>query len=119
MKRIQTITADSVGGQGSADIHISPDGKFLYASNRLKEDGIAIFKINSKDGKLSKTGYQLTAKHPRNFRITPNGKFLLVAGRDDNKIQVFKRDFATGLLTDTHQDITISKPVCIQFMLQN
>ena len=115
VKRIQTIAADWAGGQGSADIHISHDGKFLYASNRLKEDGIAIFKIDAADGKLSKIGYQLTAKHPRNFGITPNGKFLLVAGRDDNKIQVFKRDFATGLLTDTHQDIQISKPVCIQF----
>jgi 6-phosphogluconolactonase (cycloisomerase 2 family) len=85
----QTVVADSLGARGSADIHISPDGRFLYSSNRLQADGIAIFAINANDGTLTKVGYQPTARHPRNFVITPNGKYLLVAGRDDNKIQVF------------------------------
>lgn len=111
----QTIAADTVGGRGSADIHVSPVGRFLYASNRLKADGIAIFSINPDDGTLTKAGYQLTGKHPRNFAITPNGKFLLVASRDDNKIQVFAVDKETGLLTDTRQDIVLSKPVCVKF----
>jgi 6-phosphogluconolactonase (cycloisomerase 2 family) len=60
-------------------------------------------------------GYQLTARHPRNFVITPNGKLLLVASRDDNKIQVFAIDNQTGLLTDTNQDILLDKPVCLKF----
>lgn len=111
----QVVSADTVGGRGSADIHVLPDGRFLYASNRIKEDGIAIFSIDPDDGILTKVGYQLTAKHPRNFVITPNGKLLLVAGRDEDKIQVFRIDQATGLLTDTHQDILLSKPVCLQF----
>lgn len=111
----QVIAADTTGARGSADIHVSPDGRFLYASNRLQADGIAIFAINPDDGTLTKVGYQLTAKHPRNFAITPNGKFLLVAGRDDNKIQVFGIDTETGLLTDTYQDIRLSKPVCLKF----
>ncbi|MFA6701460.1 MAG: lactonase family protein [Dysgonamonadaceae bacterium] len=112
----QTIASDSVGGQGSADIHVSPDGKFLYSSNRLKEDGIAIFSIDQKNGTLSRAGYQPTGRHPRNFSFTPNGKYLLVACRDDNKIQVFKVNQDTGLLTSTEKDILLSKPVCIQFM---
>lgn len=111
----QIIAADTTGARGSADIHVSPDGRFLYASNRLQADGIAIFSIDPNDGTLTKIGYQLTAIHPRNFVITPNGKFLLVAGRDDNKIQVFRIDAASGLLTDTHQDIHLSKPVCLKF----
>lgn len=111
----QTILADSVGARGSADIHVSPNGRFLYASNRLKNDGIAIFAIDAQDGTLTKVGYQETAKHPRNFAITPNGKFLLVAGRDDNVIQVFTIDKETGLLNNTHKDIGIDKPVCIKF----
>ena len=82
LKEMQTIAADTVNAQGSADIHISPDGKFLYASNRLKADGIAIFNIHPDNGMLSKAGYQLTGIHPRNFIITPNGKYLLVACRD-------------------------------------
>lgn len=115
LKQKQTILADTVGARASADIHVSPNGKFLYASNRLEADGIAIFKIGSQDGTLTKVGYQLTAKHPRNFAITPNGKFLLVAGRDDNVIEVYSIDKETGLLTNTNQDIAIDMPVCIKF----
>ena len=116
LKEIQTIAADTVGAKGSVDIHISPDGKFLYASNRLKADGIAIFRIDSENGKLTKTGYQLTGVHPRTFIITPNGKYLLVACRDSNAIQVYERDADTGLLTDIQKDIKVDKPVCIKFV---
>ena len=116
LQQKQRILADTVGAQGSADIHVSPNGRFLYASNRLKADGIAIFAIDSQDGTLTKVGYQLTAKHPRNFAITPNGKFMLVAGRDDNVIEVYSIDKQSGLLTNTHQDIAIDKPVCIKFV---
>lgn len=115
LDEIQSITADTVHAQGSADIHLSPDGKYLYASNRLKEDGIAIFEVNNATGKLAKVSYQLTGIHPRNFIITPNGKYLLAACRDSNLIQVYQRDAVTGLLTDTKQDIAVDKPVCIQF----
>lgn len=111
----QVIEADTVGARGSADIHVSPDGKFLYASNRLKADGIAIFAIDHENGTLSKAGYQPTGIHPRNFAITPDGRYLLAACRDSNKIQVFKRNEETGLLTDTRQDILLDKPVCVKF----
>lgn len=112
----QSVVADSVNAHGSADIHISPDGAFLYASNRLKEDGIAIFKINSSDGTVAKVGYCKTGIHPRNFRITPNGKYLLVACRDSNIVQVYERDENRGLLTNTNKDIKLDKPVYIQFI---
>lgn len=114
LKEKQTVAADTVQAHGSADIHLSPDGKFLYASNRLKADGVAIFKVDA-SGLLTKVGYQLTGIHPRNFNITPNGKYVLVACRDSNVVQVYERNPQTGLLTDTHRDIKISKPVCIQF----
>lgn len=113
----QVIAADTVGARGSADIHVSPDGRFLYASNRLQADGIAIFAIDRQEGTLTRVGYQPTGRHPRNFVITPNGRFLLVASRDDNKIQVFSVDHRTGLLTDTGQDIHLSKPVCLKYAL--
>ena len=111
---IQTVCADSVHARGSADIHLSPDGKFLYASVRLQNDGIAIFKVNY-DGTLTYAGYQSTGIHPRNFNITPNGKFLLVACRDSGCIQIFRRDTHTGLLSDTGRTIVLDKPVCIVF----
>lgn len=113
----QTILADTLKAGGSADIHVSPDGRFLYASNRLKGDGIAIFSVDPTDGTLARVGYQPTGIHPRNFAITPNGKYLLVACRDSQVIQVFGRDAATGLLTEkAGAGIAMDKPVCIRFV---
>lgn len=113
---IQHIKADTLSAQGSADIHLSPDGNYLYASNRLKGDGIAIFEVSSEDGTLDKVGYQSTGIHPRHFNITPNGKFLLVACRDTDEIQIYRRKQETGLLKDTGKRIEMSKPVCVQFL---
>lgn len=112
---IQFIEADSLHAAGSADIHVSPDGRFLYASNRLQGDGIAIFSINQEDGLLMKVGYQKTGIHPRNFIITPNGKFLLCACRDSHVVQIFSIDSKTGLLNDTGLSIQKTKPVCLKF----
>jgi len=111
----QVINGCDAGGRGGADIHLTPDGKFLYASHRLKEDGLSIFSVAA-DGTLTKVGYQLTGIHPRNFNITPNGKYLLCACRDSNVIQVYEINGKTGLLKDTKQDIRISQVVCVKFV---
>lgn len=113
LKQIQKIKADRVDARGSADIHFSPDGKFLYTSHRLENDGIAIFSQDSETGLLTEAGYQQTAVHPRNFAITPNGRYLLVACRDSDVIQIFGRDCATGLLKDTGNEIKVPRPVCV------
>lgn len=116
LRLMQTVQADTLDARGSADIHLSPDGRFLYASNRLKGDGLAIFRVNTEDGTLSKAGYQPTGIHPRNFVLTPNGQYLLVACRDTDEIQIFARDASTGLLTDTGRRIKTTKPVCLKFI---
>ena len=115
LQLIQTIEADPLHARGSADIHFSPDGKFLYASVRNADDGLAIFKVDQASGLLEKVGYQPTGKHPRNFNITPNGKYVLVADMNDNKIEVFERVIETGMLLNTQRDINLSQPVCIVF----
>ncbi len=117
---LQHITSYKVvfeGKKGGADIHISPNGKFLYASNRLHDDGIVIFRINEETGILTNIGYQQTHIHPRSFIITSNGKFLLVANQHSNTIQVFRIDPVTGMLSNTEQEITtIQKPVCLKII---
>lgn len=115
---IQDIPAKPEDGPGSADIHLTPDGKFLYASRRLKDNGITIFAIDGKTGKARRVGYQPTGMHPRNFNITPNGKYLLAACRDDNVIETYKIDPKTGLLEKTGEGIKLHKPVCIIFAEQ-
>lgn len=114
LKALQSILADDAYARGGADIHLSPDGRYLYASSRLKEDGITIFKV-LKDGTLQLVERQLTGRHPRNFAITPNGKYVLVACRDDNKIEVYERNLRTGQLHLTKNSIILSRPVCIKF----
>jgi 6-phosphogluconolactonase (cycloisomerase 2 family) len=116
LTEFQTIEADTLHARGSADIGITPNGKFLYASNRLQGDGIAIFSVNEENGMLTKTGYQPTGTHPRNFVITPNGKYLLSASRDDSIIEVFEIDENTGLLKNIDKNIEVDTPVCLKFI---
>ena len=115
INHIETIKAYDGEGKGSADIHFSNDGNFLYTSHRLKKDGISIFKVDKNKGTVQKIGYQETGIHPRNFGITPNGKYLLCACRDSNLIQIYEIDKDKGFLTNIHKDIVIDKPVCVKF----
>lgn len=105
-KFVQRIQADEVNAGGSADIHMHPSEQWLYTSHRLENDGISIFKV-LKDGKLEKIGYAHTGRHPRNFMITPDGKLLLVACRDDRSIQVFRIE-KEGTLTLTQSTLTFT-----------
>ena len=100
----------------SADIHISPDGLFLYASNRWdQENTLAIFAIDQVTGKLTLIGHQSTlGDHPRNFAIDVQGDFLVVANQVTNNIVVFRRNKQTGLLTKIRQEIKIPSPSCVQ-----
>ncbi len=100
----------------AADIHISPDGKFLYTSNRgPEEDTIAIFEIDQKSGYLTAIGHEPTGgEHPRNFGIDPSGNFLLVANQFSNNIVIFKRDQDTGKLTKLAAEIKTKGPSSIQ-----
>jgi 6-phosphogluconolactonase (cycloisomerase 2 family) len=117
LTELQTIEADTAGGRASADIGITPNGKFLYASNRNKGDGIAIFSISEADGTLTKIAYQPTGRHPRNFVITPNGRFLLAASLNSSLIEVFEIDENTGMLKNTGKDITdVDTPVMLKFI---
>lgn len=108
----ESILADYQHGRGSADIHLSPDGRFLYVSNRLKGDGIAIFAVDEATGTLTPAGFMPTGVHPRNFTISPDGKWLLVAVRDDNRIEIYSRDEDSGALKRTGE-IPASRPVCL------
>src|SRR5688572_10297328 len=116
-KQTITMTVPDFKGKGSAaDIHVSPDGKFLYASNRGEANDLAIYSIDNA-GKLSLVGHQsVLGKTPRNFAIDPSGNYLLAANQDSNDIVIFKRDVKTGLLTPTGKKIEVDKPVCLKFV---
>ena len=116
MQTISTLPAGYSLPFTSADIHVSPDGKFLYASNRDSSNTIAIFTIDQKSGKLRLQGHQSTlGKTPRNFNFDPSGNFLLVANQNSDAVVVFRIDHSTGLLSDTGQRIETGNPVCIKW----
>lgn len=117
-QKISSLPVGDTSIAGSADIHITNDGNFLYCSNRGESNTIGIFKVNKKKGTVSLLGHQSTfGKTPRNFSIDPSGNYLLVANQNSNDIIIFKRDSKTGLLSDTGNKIVVGKPVCIKWII--
>jgi len=115
LQRVDARLATSQADYGSADIHISPDGRFLYASTREDANSIFIYSINQQNGRLKQIGVESTqGKHPRNFVIDPTGKFLLVANQKTGNIVVFKRDQKSGLLKKTGVEVTLPNPSSLQ-----
>lgn len=116
-KQTITMLAPGFSGKvGAADIHVSPDGKFLYASNRGEANEIVIYAIDKK-GALTYAGRQSSGINtPRNFAIDPTGNFVLVGNQNGNDIAIFKREKKTGLLSETNKRIQVDKPVCLKFV---
>jgi 6-phosphogluconolactonase len=114
LQNLSTLPEGFLGENTCADIHISPDGNFLYASNR-GDDSIAIFAVDGQSGTLRALGHEsVRGKTPRNFSLSPDGQFLLVANQNTNNLVSFQRDKQTGLLTYV-DEITAPTPVCILF----
>ncbi len=116
---VQVISVNEdgyAGTNGAADIKLSPDGKFLYASNRGDAHTLAIYRVNAADGTLTKVGNQSTlGKRPRNFTISPDGRYLLAANQETDDVVIFARNPDSGLLTDTGHRINVGAPVCLVF----
>ncbi len=110
---LPTLPADFTTTSYGADIHLSPDGRHLYASNRGHES-LAIYAVAPGTGRLTPAGFASTlGKWPRNFAVTPDGALVLAANQDSDNIVVFRRDAATGALTPTGHTTTVSMPVCV------
>lgn len=98
------------------DIHLSPDEKFLYVSQRSNST-IEIYKIDASNGRIHFIAAQSVAgKFPRNFTIHPSGDFLLSANQKSNDITIFKIDKTTGMLTKINENINLDIPVCLQWI---
>jgi 6-phosphogluconolactonase len=111
---ISTLPDEFEGKKSCADIHVSSDGKFLYASNR-GHNSIVIYKVNQTNGALVLVGHESTrGDSPRNFSLSPNDQFLLVANQNTNNIVSFLRDEKKGTLKFVDQ-IEAPTPVCILF----
>jgi len=115
IETVGTLPDDWEGDNTTADIHTSPDGNYVYASNR-GHHSLVIYEVDPSSGRLAYVGHEQTrGETPRNFAITPDGRFVLAENQDTGTVVTFKRN-ADGTLEATGSVIEVPAPVCIQFM---
>ncbi len=115
IQKVNVYPEGFAGNKDGAEVLVSPDGKYLYTSQRADQNTIGIFQIDDATGKITLKGYQpVLGKGPRHFTIDPSGKFLLVANQQSDNITIFDIDKNTGLLNPSG-NIEVPIPVCIQF----
>jgi len=113
---VPALPEDFTGENLCADVHVSPDGKYLYGSNR-GHDSIVCFLIDENTGRLTYRNHTSTeGREARNFAISRDGIFMLVANQKTNNIVTFKIDPATGQLLNTGHQLEVSMPVCLKFV---
>jgi 6-phosphogluconolactonase len=117
LQRIAAHPDTATGPFRSSDIHVSADGRFLYATNRGSESNIAVFAVDPAKGTLKNIGYQPTqGKEPRNFMLDPTGNWLLVANQDSNAVVIFRVNKETGSVTPTGQRLEVPSPTCLKMV---
>jgi len=120
-RTIETISSLPAGYNGQsygADIHLSPDGRFVYCSNR-GHNSIAVFSRDGQSGKISLVETEpVQGDWPRNFVLSPDGNYLFVANQRSNNVTVFTIDKETGKLSYANQNMHIPSPVCLKFLVK-
>lgn len=114
---ISTLPKDFSGQNDGAEVHVHPNGKFLYSSNR-GADSIAQFSIDQHTGRIALVhSFSVQGKTPRNFELDPTGTHLLAANQDSDNVVVFQIDPATGHeILATSQAVTVPSPVDLVFV---
>lgn len=105
------------GALGGGALHLSPDGRFLYVSNRGDANEIAYYSVDAKTGRLTYAGRQSTlGKTPREFAIDPSGKWLIAGNQGSDSVVIFKRDPATGHLEPQASPLALGKPADVKLV---
>jgi 6-phosphogluconolactonase len=115
LARLQSASTLPEGGcaaNSGAAIRVSPNGKFLYASNR-GHDSVVVYRISEATGLLAYVGFEPSGgRTPRDFAIDPTGNFLLVANQDSDNVAVFRVDAESGRLSKI-SETELPTPVCV------
>ena len=110
-----TLPKGFVGENSGADVHVSPDGRFLYTSNR-GDNSLAVFGIDPASGRLALLEHVSTqGQTPRNFALDPSGRLLLVANQNSDNVCSYFVDKRTGKLRPTGQSTQVPTPMFVQF----
>jgi 6-phosphogluconolactonase (cycloisomerase 2 family) len=112
---LSTLPAGFSGSNTTAEVAVSPSGRFVYGSNR-GHDSIAIFAIEQTTGRLTPVGWEPTqGSTPRYFGLDPSGELLYACNQDSDTVVTFRVDVPTGKLTPTGQVVKAGSPVTIVF----
>jgi 6-phosphogluconolactonase len=119
LTELQTLTTMPPEGfdkhNSCAEVQITPDGRFLYGSNR-GHNSLVIYAIDAKTGLMTLVGHESTrGEIPRNFEVGPTGRFLIAANQDTNNLVPFRLDPETGKLTAVGQSVEAGTPICVRF----
>lgn len=118
LRQTLPMTAPGFKGKiGGGAIHLSPDGRFLYATNRGDANEIVRYAVNPSDGHLKLLGRTSTlGKTPREFAIDPTGRWLIVGNQDSDSVYFFRRNPDTGELASDPKHLEIGSPVDFKFV---
>ncbi len=112
---ISTLPDDFKGTSYCADVKVTPDGRYLYGTNR-GHDSIAAYRVGE-DGRLSLIAIEPSlGKGPQNLAITPDGQWLLCANMPGNNVAVFRIDAKSGRLKSAGEPIKQPSPSCIMLL---
>jgi 6-phosphogluconolactonase len=98
VKTWSTLPGGATGKPWGADLHLTPDGRFLYTTER-NSSTLAIWSVDAASGELTLIGHEPTEKQPRGFQIDPTGTWLIAVGQTSHAMTAYKIDTATGRLT--------------------
>lgn len=106
------LAPGSTAESTAADIHLSPDGRFVYVSNR-GEDSIACFALAEGGLPVYRDSFATHGRTPRHFTLTPDGRFLLVANQDSDLVVALARNPQTGALAQVSGRLEVPAPACV------
>jgi 6-phosphogluconolactonase len=113
LQTVTTLPAGFSGTSWTAEVEVSPDGRFVYGSNR-GDDSLAVFRVDAATGRLAAAGHApVGGKYPRHFTIAPGGRFILAAHQNSGTIAVLRLDAVTGLPALVGSPAKVDKPVCL------
>ncbi len=113
LQTLSTLPEGFTGPSYTAEVEASPDGRFLYGSNR-GHDSLAVFRIDAASGRLTPAGHVAVGGHwPRHFKIHESGRVLLAAHQRAATIAFFRLDSATGTPSPIGAAVTVDRPACL------
>ena len=115
-QRVSLAPPGFSGKNGAAALHLSPDGRFLYVTNRGTDNQLVVFAVDAASGELTLVARRSTeGLEPREFAIDPSGRYVLIANQHSDTVVIMKRDPVSGRVGETIQVLPIATPSDLKF----